>query len=287
MGVPFSKFRIQRHCVVSLVATSFTAVLIIWSLSSSVSIAQAGYLPETPEEFVAKTKNFAKAKLRPLMAGLYNWFGVDDVIRPGIESGIDSILTKEILKIELTDVPKGFPIQFERAGVVYERNVALEHAVKFTLVNDAGKTVVKYLPFGKTPEGYAFAASVPSKDLAKALIPATPEPVVAPVAASVSTTVDNTKRKVPSLGVIIEAPDGVVSEIACAYFDSVTGERKVMTWRAEGGLEDSVDGSAFDTCAAKKRSGSGVLKLVLEQAGSAVYAKSTDQVDKALVYRSQ
>jgi len=233
--------------------------------------ASAGYLPDTPEAFVQKARNFATNNMRPLLAGLYNWFGVDDTIRPGIELGLDTILEKKIVSVELAAVPKGFPIQFKRAGVTYERNVPLEHTVKFTLLDEKGKELVKYLPFGKTAEGYAFAASVPARDLARAMIPPKPAEVV----------------KRPPLEIKIAAPKGVVTEIVCAYLDKQSGERKVHTWRADGGLLESVDGSRFETCAAAKRSGDGSVEVVLEQAGTAVYAQSTDQVGVPLVYRSE
>jgi len=233
--------------------------------------ASAGYLPETPEAFVKKVRNFATNNMRPLMAGLYNWFGVDDTIRPSIELGLDSILAKKIVSVELAPVPKGFPIQFNRAGVIYERNVPMDHTVKFTLLDDRGNELVKYLPFGKTPEGYAFAASVPAKDLARAWVP--PEPKQALMR--------------PPLEIKIAAPAGVVTEIVCAYIDKKSGERKVHTWRADGGLLESVDGSKFETCAAKKRSGTGSVEVVLEQAGTAIYAQSTDQVDLPMIYRSE
>ncbi len=293
MSHPASEFRVRQHQGASWLVSTSVAALLVLVFWGQIPAAHAGYLPETPEAFVNKARNFSKSQLRPLMAGLYNWFGVDDVIRPGIESGIDAILNKKILKVEMTDVPKGFPIQFERGGVIYERNVALEHAVKFTLENDDGKTVVKYLPFGKTPEGYAFAASVPAKDLAKAFTKSQPAPSVPDAVTQTASTVasvapaDPVKAEAPPLAIKIDAPLDVITEIACAFFDKLSGERKIMTWRAQGTLEDSLNGSAFDTCAAKKRSGAGTVKVVLEQAGSAVYAQSTDKVDEALVYRNQ
>lgn len=260
--------------------------------------ARAGYLPSSPGEFADKATQFSMEGMYPLFLGLFNWTHVTTDIKSGIESSVESLFEKSIESVELGPVPEGFPDRFEREGVAFERNTELEYSLKFTLVDEAGNYTTKYLPFGSTSEGYAFAASVPvdktgtSKVVPRSNKSESEPPKTAPV---IKPAVETPKAAEALTGaasaesgltIRIEMPEGVDVEIACAYFDE-TGKRRVITFKATSTMTDTFSGREFDVCAAKKRSGKGEVRVVLEQSGKSVFSDSTGQIDQALVFRRQ
>jgi len=240
-----------------------TAVFVIAVALSTALPAAAGFLPDSSSTLRDRFVENVSRGDREGMLALFYWANVDVDSRNNVEREVDRLLNGDIDSIEVAELPENVPDRFASAGRNYSMNVKPVEMLVVRVKEIEGIALIGF-PIGVTPEGHALAITVPE-----------PRPYQSP-----------TRRK-DELAIRVSADPSITTELVCTYYASVGGERKIVSHKGSGTFVQRVSGTAFESCAAKKRSGSGVARFALLQDGVEIFSASADQVDTPMIYRTK
>jgi hypothetical protein len=211
-------------------------------------------------EFIASVQAALEGNDREALTRLSCWDGVDDEQRRKQEKEQESLLGREILKVELRPTPPGYRSEYTSRGVEYRVNLPVEGLLRIEFAGEFETQESRLFPYAVADDGYCIARVVRS-----ALGEAAP------------------KDKQLFIGVLV--PSGTAEAeyvVSCSY--ESRGEERREKYEGSGATQKVIWGNKINWCRIWNRSDQAAVRLVLKENLETYFESDQVEPGRSLAY---